>query len=406
MPDGVDRPGVDPTGADFPAADCPACGARVPAGNFCGLCGSGMARPGRLGWLRPGTFGAAPGEPVALPALASSLFPHLPGKSRLALRVGLALIAAGLVGFAALRLPTVMITIGALGLPLLFMSYVLASQVYRDLPQQAVILAVALGAALGVGWALLAGRLVGHAYGLPMTGSARTNLALSGGTAAATIGALLMAAPAVVARLLPAPRRETLDGFVIGALGALAFTATATLTRFAPQVDDGVVADARPVANLLVQAGVCGVAIPLTAAVAGGVVGLALWFTPRSGVHVAHLRSARAALWFLAALVLAIYLGAGLVDDADIPQVVMMALHVALALAAVLVLRAALQIGLLHETPNRVSWDPLLCEHCEHVVPDAAFCPACGAATRASSQASRRFRRRARPVPVGVGGGS
>lgn len=403
MPDGTDLPAFE-----APGRDCPACAARVPAGNFCPLCGSGMTggSRGRLSWLRPGTFGAAPGEPVALPALASSLFPHLPGRSRLAFRVVLALIAAGLVGFAGLRLPTVMITVAALGLPLLFASYLLASRVYRDLPRRAAIVAVGLGSALGVGWALLAGRLVEHAYGLAMTGFSRMYPALGGETAAAVSGAVFMAAPAVLARLLPAPRREALDGFAIGALGALAFTATATLTRFAPQVDDGIVADVRPVANLMVQAGVCGVAIPLTAAVAGGVVGVALWFTPRSGGHGASVRSARAALWFLVAVVITIYLGAGLVDDADIPQAVMMALHVVLALAAVLVLRAALQIALLHELPDPISWSPLLCEHCEHVVPDAAFCPACGAATRASSQASRRFRRRARPVPVAIGGDS
>ena len=48
-------------------------------------------------------------------------------------------------------------------------------------------------------------------------------------------GVILMLMPAVIVRLLRPPTREALDGFMIGALGALSFTAAATLTRLAPQ---------------------------------------------------------------------------------------------------------------------------------------------------------------------------
>ena len=98
-------------------------------------------------------------------------------------------------------------------------------------------------------------------------------------------GVILMLMPAVIVRLLRPPTREALDGFVIGALGALSFTAAATLTRLAPQFGTGVVSK-RPMESLIVEAGIRGMAVPLTAAAAGGLIGAALWFTrPPSKEH-------------------------------------------------------------------------------------------------------------------------
>ncbi|OYN75220.1 hypothetical protein [Mycolicibacterium sphagni] len=42
---------------------------------------------------------------------------------------------------------------------------------------------------------------------------------------------------------------------------------------------------------------------------------------------------------------------------------------------------------------------PILCPSCGHVVPDMAFCPACGVAAQAASLSSREARRRDRPIP-------
>ena len=53
-----------------------------------------------------------------------------------------------------------------------------------------------------------------------------------------------------------------------------------------------------------------------------------------------------------------------------------------MTLVALVLLRIALQLALMHEAPDPIQQDePLLCIHCEHVVPDMAFCPACGVAT-------------------------
>ena len=66
---------------------------------------------------------------------------------------------------------------------------------------------------------------------------------------------------------------------MIGALGALTFTAAATLTRLAPQFATGMISRNRPINSFIIEAGIRGLAVPLTAAAVGGLVGAALWFT-------------------------------------------------------------------------------------------------------------------------------
>ena len=75
-------------------------------------------------------------------------------------------------------------------------------------------------------------------------------------------------------------------------------------------------------------------------------------------------------------------------------------LHLLVAAGAILALRIAVHISLLHEEHDLLQGPPLLCPECHHVVPDMAFCPNCGAATRASPRSSRNARRASRPVPT------
>jgi hypothetical protein len=211
-------------------------------------------------------------------------------------------------------------------------------------------------------------------------------------------GAVLMLLPAIVVRLLRPVTREALDGFMVGALGALSFTAAATLTRLAPQFGTGVVST-RPMDSLVVEAGIRGVAVPLTAAAAGGLIGAALWFTRPPSKAAQHPGAVRALLVSFAIAILAVYLGLGLIDVSHFPQVLMLVLYLAVAAVALFLLRVGLHLALLHEAHDEIqSEEPLLCPHCGHVVPDMAFCPACGVATRASSRSSRAARREVRPV--------
>ncbi|WP_313673992.1 zinc ribbon domain-containing protein [Mycolicibacterium sp.] len=379
---------------------CPRCHTDVPEGNFCGVCGSSLAAQPGDGpqWLRPNTFGAAPSEKVMVPHFASSMFPHLPDRSRRPFRLTLVVAAVALAASVAAKLPAAGITVAALGLPLLFVLYLRASQIDRDIPRVSLALSAVAGAVLGSGWVLLTGGLVARTYNVSLGVGVALHHLLGQGVAIPAIGMLLMLVPAVAVRLTRPGTRESLDGFTIGALGALVFTAAATLTRLAPQFTTGLFAHARPVEGLIVEVVMGGVTIPVTAAAAGGLAGILLWFKPSSE----HERKLRTVLALLAALVMIVHTAVGVVDIVGLPEMVMLAIHLAATVLALLALRLALQFALLHETHDPIRADqPLLCIHCEMVVPDMAFCPACGAATRASTRTSRRERRGAsRPQPV------
>jgi hypothetical protein len=192
-----------------------------------------------------------------------------------------------------------------------------------------------------------------------------------------------------------------LDGFALGALGALMFTGAATLTRLAPQFSTGMVARARPMDGMMVEAGIRGIAVPLTAACVGGLMGAALWFTRPANKRERGRRYVRLVLVVLALAVIAMYAGVGLIDVARVPQFLQLAVHLAIAAIALLALRVGLHLALLHEAHDEVREDePILCPFCGHVVPDMAFCPACGTATHAASRSSRRARRESRPVRI------
>ncbi len=390
-----------------PKVRCRRCEVEVPDGNFCGLCGCRPgAEPGKSSvWLRRNVFGAAPGENVLRPYLASSLFPQLPTRLRTPLRVALALAAAALLGSAILRMPALGVAVGALGIPLLFAFYVRLSGADRDLPRAALLIGPLLGAMLGAAWVLVTGSVIARNYGVPMSVGLALHHLLREGSIIPAIGMALMVVPTVLIRLWmmtrPARSRESLDGFMIGAGTALAFTAAATLTRLAPQVSAGLIAHVRPLQSLVIQSVLCGVTVPITGAAAGGMVGIALWFR-RSGEDG---RRVRLMLALLAVAALLAHATVGVIDIVGLPQLAMLVSHLGMTVLILLGLRLALQLALLHEAHDPVDEDqPLLCPYCSMVVPDMAFCPACGVATRATSQASRRERRdRSRPVPATVG---
>ena len=312
-----------------------------------------------------------------------------------------------LVTFATLRMPAALISVASLGLPLLFLLYMRETNVFRDVPRRTLLLTAALGIGLGIGWVLLTGAIVARSYGVPLGAGIAADRIAREGLGIPVGSMLLMLVPVVVVRLLRPPTRESMDGFMIGALGALAFTAAATLTRLAPQFATGMVARARPVSSLIVEAGIRGIAVPLTAAAVGGLIGAALWFTrPPNKAHQ-HASYVRAALAGFAAAVLAVYAALGLVDVAHIPQLLQLAIHLTVAAVALLLLRLGLHLALLHEAHDEIHSDePVLCPHCNHVVPDMAFCPACGVATtrrpgpRARSAAKRGRRAQAPTQPT------
>ena len=385
------------TSNTVPTKVCAGCGSTVPVAAFCGCCGAEHEEAGdRLHLLRPQVFAGAPTERVWVPMVTSSIFPHLQQSSRIPFRIGLLIILIGLTGCSLLRLVGPLVTIAALGVPLLFGLYLWQSGLLRDIPGHVLVIAATMGGALGAGWVLLTGGVLARSYGIPMAAGLVLQNLLGAGLVVSVGGAILMALPTVLVRLLKPPTREALDGFVIGALGALAFTAAATTTRLAPQFVTGLINDVRPM-RLLVEAVLYGVAAPLTAAATGGLLGILLWFRPgkRAGEHPGAVRST---LLLFSGLVAGIYSGLWVIDAARLPKWPQLALHLLMAVIALLAVRICVQLALLHEQPDPYTGTPVLCVHCERVVPNMAFCPACGAAARASSRSSRRVRQESPPV--------
>lgn len=387
--------------------ECAVCQTEVPAGEYCGLCGVQLIehRGNGPGWLRIRAYSASPGEHLLRPNIVSSLFPHLSPSSRLPFLLGLGLIVAALIATAMLRLPAALVTVAALGLPLLFLIYLQESDVHRDIPTSTLVVTAGLGIGLGVGWVLLTGAVVAQAYDVGLGMGIAGSRVLRDGLGVPIGGLLLMMVPAVLVRLVRPGSRESLDGFAIGALGALMFTAAAQMTRLAPQFTGGMIARSRPMNGLIVEAGIRGLAVPLTAAALGGLIGAALWFTRPEAKKNQHRTYIRVALTLITLGVMAAYALLGLVDVARFPQTWQLVAHLTVAAFALLALRVGLHLALLHEAHDEIlSDEPLLCPHCGHVVPDMAFCAACGAATRASSRSSRQARREFRPVRTEPGG--
>lgn len=380
---------------------CRQCRADAPAGVFCGQCGGYLnPQPGDgPTWLRPGAFCAAPREHILQPAVASSLFPYLSQVSRAPFNVGLLAMLSAMAVAVELNVPGALITVAALGLPTLFLIYRRQSGSFDDIPRTTLLITAGLGIAIGVGWVLLTGDLVIRETGTPFDAGIAGNRVLRNGLGVAEGGVLLMMVPAVVVRLLQPGRREALQGFAIGVLSALSFTAAATFTRLAPQFGSEPIARNRPVEWLLVEAGIRGVTVPLTAACAGGLFGAALWFSRPAGSGRLPRPAVVLGIGLCGGTVLAIYAIVGVIDVAGLSQMTMLAWHVVMAVIALIALRVGLQLALLHEAQEPSTGEPQLCLHCRNIVPDMAFCPSCGAAGHSSPRWSQAERRNVDPCP-------
>lgn len=377
---------------------CPACHSIVVATAFCGDCGADAGAPvSRWGvLLRPKVYATAYREPVWLPRISSTLFPRLPGRARAPFRAGLVAVLTAIVVLALLRVNGPLDVIATIGWPLLFLLYVWQSDVFRDIPLRILVVTMVLGAAIGVGWWLSTVRLLAAYYGVS-TGS---GLVLLGAINAAFLlsvgGGLLMLLPAVVARLMAGPVRESLDGFVIGAFGALWYATAATTTIMAPQLVQGLIEE-HSALRMLDDSIRNGIVNPIVTTAAGGLVGLVLWFRPGKRSEDGAVRP-RTAVFLCAVLAVGCYIAVWAVDGMTLPRAAELGLQLALSVVALLTVRCGVQMALLHEEPDPPTDDPILCLYCEKVVPDSAFCGSCGAAARAASRSSRVLRRRNRPA--------
>ena len=283
--------------------------------------------------LQLNSFAVEPRERVLRPWLASSLFPQLPGPARAPFRIALAVLAVLLTVFALLRWQAPMIAVAAFGFPLLFVAYLREIGARERIPLRMLLLATAIGAALGFGWAHLAGTVFAEGYDVALGFELEAGPNVAHAIAVSIIEVLMMAVPAVVVRVFCRPPHQPLDGYSVGALGATAFTAAATVTFLAPQLSAGLVADGRSLDGILVEAGIQGAAMPLASAAVGGALGIALWSRVRTGVPVV-----------LCALVL--FTGFGLLDVSPFSNTWYVAGYLLIAVLALFGLRITIQAAL------------------------------------------------------------
>jgi hypothetical protein len=378
---------------------CRLCGHDVPAGRFCGRCGARLVHEpaGGPDWLRISAFVAAPNENVLQPSLVSSLFPQLPRRSHVTFRVGLVLLFVVLVVLCVLHWYVPMVTVATFAPLLLFVIYLYETGVSADVSWRVWALTAVFAIGVGAGWSLVTGSIVAESYSLGLGTEVPTARLVRDALVIPFAGLLVMQLPTVLVRLTRPPIRESLYGFAIGVLGATVFAVTATMVRLIQEMDARMALGDQSVTDLLIEAGVRGFTMPITAATVSGLFGIWLWYVRRPDAsRIRHLTSGLLVLVVAAAA----YANVGLVEVLRIASELQLLVHVALALAAVVALRVGMQVALLHEPQDTLHPDlPILCPSCGHVVPDMAFCPACGVAAQAASLSSREARRQDRPIP-------
>lgn len=243
--------------------------------------------------------------------------------------LALAVLAAILVGFAMLRLQAPLIAVAAVGVTLVFVVYLRQAGVSRDVPARQLAASAVLAAALGIGWASATGGIVAQSHDVALSGGEFDREKFIVGVGIAVGSAALMLVSPTLLRLRRPVTRAPLDGYAVGALSAVAFTSGATLARLVPQFATGVRAEDVWVSALVVQAGIQGLTLPLTALALGGLVGVALWVSRPRAVLASVLAS------------LTLYAHIGVTEYAPVPHMVQLVVHAAIAAVAL----AALRIG-------------------------------------------------------------
>jgi hypothetical protein len=397
----LNPPPVAPDLPPLPTQACPYCSNITPVSEYCGVCGSHLAHPHPgVAARRAHAYSANPEEHVLRLSVVSTLFPHLSHRSSAPFRAGFALLVTLLVIFSATGLEAPVIALAAMGVPLLFQLYIHEVDVYEDGHLLLTAETLLIGAALGVGWALLGGPIVSHALQPTLGATLGTWDVVQAAVLVPIVGQALMLAPLLLV-LFFVPgfggRRESLDGFSLGAASALGFTFAAVITDLASRLSDGL-APSRPFTNILTEALIRGIATPVLAAAATGLIGASLWVRKsEKGTASAGGRWIASPLTVLVS-VIAVQVGLGFADQARLSDIPLLVVHLAGTGVVLLALRIGLHHILLHEAHDVVVGPSTTCSQCYHVVPLMPFCPSCGVALGATTK-----RHRPRPGAVGAG---
>jgi rRNA maturation endonuclease Nob1/RsiW-degrading membrane proteinase PrsW (M82 family) len=371
----------------LPVAACPHCGREVPVAHFCGACGADLAHQTAAGARRHHAYAAFPEEPMLRMAVTSSLFPHLSQRAKTTFRAAVGAIVLVLVALAIAGVEAPAIAVSALGIPVLYLLYTYEiDDPTRASLLRAVPVVLAVGVAMGVGWGLVGGRYVNEALGPTLDFSLVRPGALAAAMAVPAVGVVLMVVPVAAARIRPRGLDESLDGLVLGALGALGFEAAATITQLSSLLSVGQ-RSGQSFPGTLTQVVIRGLCSPILAAALIGLLGASLWVVTRSDAPAGrrYLRMPVVPL----VTVLALEVGLGFADIARLSDPVLLVVHLAAVGMALATMRVGLHYVLLHELGAAEVGPPTVCGHCHFVVPAMHFCPHCGVAQRATARGHR-----------------
>jgi RsiW-degrading membrane proteinase PrsW (M82 family)/RNA polymerase subunit RPABC4/transcription elongation factor Spt4 len=372
--------------------ECHSCGRQVPVGQFCGACGAHLPTASDAGVHRRHAYAAHPGQHVMLPAIVSTLLPHLPHRRSAPFRIGLLLAVVGLLLTGLLQASAPAIGLAAVSVPLLYLVYLYEVEVYEDEPWLVLGITLVGGAVLGGLYAyLVGGTITRQALLTAFFGPTPERVLLLGAVPPMASQVLMLLGP--LALLLLRRRRftEALDGFTFGAASGLGFTLAMTLVNLWPELSIGPTSQVQPVDNAI-DVLVRGVLVPIVNASTTGLIAAGAWSLGRRRRDRVHHVLATLPVAAVAALVAQGILGAGAIVLIQPWQ--LLVLYMVTALVLLLLVRFALHTMLLAEAVEVEIGALFPCSHCHHLVPRMAFCPNCGVATLATPKAGAgRFNR-------------
>jgi RsiW-degrading membrane proteinase PrsW (M82 family) len=314
------------------------------------------------------------------------------------MRVTFATLWVILVGLVVAHLEAPVIAVSAAGFTVLFLLYVAETQPFED-DLFTSIATVVSGGVIGFLFAFFIG---------PIETRTVVSFPAPGLTSGVSLrAAILIPLLAQVGMILPLlivwTRRsrhgEALDGFAIGAAGALGFVTAMTFTNFAPQFSGGVLTT-QGFVPVLTEAVVRGITVPLLSAALTGYIGATLWvkIRERRELDAGNRWLARPGAAFLVAI--ALQIGMGFADLAHLNDPLILVVHLAGVLLAVVAMRIGLHHVLLHEEHTFVIGPPRACPNCHHLTPSMPFCPECGVAETATSKRHRNREASLYPGPT------
>jgi hypothetical protein len=331
---------------------------------------------------------------VVLPAVVSSLFPHLPRSSHWGFRIALLSGAGLLIVLAVTRLFPVGLIAAAVFLPLIVVLYVIDVDVYEDEPVWAMALSLAWGAVAGVGFGLIAVAVSpsitsvisnGHSQYLVWQGLVLPFLGLL----------VLMAGPLVLLRYHRF--NSVLDGVAFGLSAGAAFAGAQLLAYSAHVLGDGI----RPngaLAPWIWRLLSFGVALPIVTMGAAAAASAALWLRYRAPARDAEalgpIGHPAVALPAAALLVMG-----GSVGEVFLPAGAWLGWLVAFDVVVLVLLRRAIHVGLLEESLEIPIGPDITCPNCGQQTARHTFCSSCGISLQALPKARPDASAPAAPPP-------